>query len=234
MSASDDEAVLASWHRNAAPWTHSVRAGGIESRRLVTDAAIVDAVLRQTPRTVLDLGCGEGWLARTLGARGVAVTAVDAVPALVDAARTAGGGERYLALSYAQIAQGALDERYDLAVCNFSLIGEADVETLLGALPGLLQPDGRAIVQTLHPIAGCGDQAYVEGWRAGSWAGCDGDFADPAPWYFRTLSGWLALLTRCSLRTIALEEPLHPRTGQPASLILIAEPTRTPPAQPQP
>ena len=227
MSAHDDEAVLAAWHRNAAPWTRSVRAGGIESRRLVTDRAIVEAVLRQRPREVLDLGCGEGWLARALGARGLVVTAVDAVPELVDAARAAGSDERYLALSYAQIAQGALDARFDVAVCNFSLIGEAEVEAVLAALPDLLRADGRAIVQTLHPIAGGGEAPYADGWRAGSWAGCDGDFADPAPWYFRTLGGWIALLARCGLRVVELEEPLNPRTRQPASLILIAEPART-------
>ncbi|UHQ24640.1 methyltransferase domain-containing protein [Lysobacter sp. 5GHs7-4] len=224
MSTHDDRAVLAAWQRNAAPWTRSVREHGIESRRLVTDRAIIEAVLRQAPREVLDLGCGEGWLARALAAQGLSVTAVDAVPALVDAARAAGGGERYLALTYAQIAQGALDTRYDAAVCNFSLIGEADVESLLSALPRLLRPDGRAIVQTLHPILGCGDAPYVDGWRAGSWAGCEGDFAEPAPWYFRTLSGWLALLARCGLRLLEIEEPLHPHTGRPASLILIARP----------
>jgi hypothetical protein len=34
----DDAAVLAAWHANAEPWTGAVRAGVIESRRLVTDA----------------------------------------------------------------------------------------------------------------------------------------------------------------------------------------------------
>lgn len=226
MSDAHDDAVLAAWRSNAAPWTRAVRSGGIESRRLITDHAIVEAVLRQRPREALDLGCGEGWLARALSARGIDVTGVDAIAELVEAARAAGTGERYLSLSYAQIAQGALDTRYDVAVCNFSLIGEHDVEALLGALPALLREDGRAIVQTLHPLAAGAGLPYADGWRAGSWAGCDGDFADPAPWYFRTLGGWLALLERCGLRVVELEEPMHPRTGQPASLILIAQPKR--------
>lgn len=226
MNASDDDAVLAAWRRNAAPWTQAVRAGGIESRRLATDRAIVDAVLRQAPRQVLDLGCGEGWLARALSAHGVEVTGTDAVAELIEAARAAGTGERYLSLSYAQIAQGALDGRYDLAVCNFSLIGEHEVEALLGALPGLLHEDGHAIVQTLHPLSAGTGLPYADGWRAGSWAGCEGDFADPAPWYFRTLGGWFAVFERCGLRVVELEEPIHPGSGQPASLILIARPKR--------
>ena len=230
MNASDDEAVLAAWRRNAAPWTRTVRAGGIESRRLVTDRAIVDAVLRQAPRQVLDLGCGEGWLARAPRPPGVDHPGPPAAPHRGVAAPAPGTGEHYLSLSYAQIAQGALDARYDLAVCNFSLIGEHDVEALLGALPGLLHEDGHAIVQTLHPLSAGTGLPYADGWRAGSWAGCEGDFADPAPWYFRTLGGWFAVFERCGLRVVELEEPIHPGSGQPASLILIARLKRAVPA----
>lgn len=219
-----DEAVLASWRRNAEPWTRTVRERGIESRRLVTDDAVVAAVLRQSPREVLDLGCGEGWLARALAARGLDVTGTDAVAALIDAASAAGGGPRYLALDYAALAGGALPQRYDAAVCNFSLIGQGDVEALLAAMPRLLRDGGRLIVQTLHPPAVCGELPYADGWREGSWAGCAGEFADAPPWYFRTIGGWIALLSRCGLRLLDLQEPLHPQTGRPASLILVATP----------
>lgn len=61
-----DAKILDAWRRNAAPWTAAVRGRQIESRRLMTDRAMVDAVLGRAPRSVLDLGCGEGWLARAL------------------------------------------------------------------------------------------------------------------------------------------------------------------------
>ena len=38
----------------------------IESRRLVTDAAIVQAILALAPKRVLDMQCGEGWFFPTL------------------------------------------------------------------------------------------------------------------------------------------------------------------------
>jgi 2-polyprenyl-3-methyl-5-hydroxy-6-metoxy-1,4-benzoquinol methylase len=87
------DALVRSWSRNAEAWTRTVREGGIESRRLVTDAAIVRAVLERRPERVLDLGCGEGWLARALAEHGLAVVGLDGSPELVEAARRAGGGE---------------------------------------------------------------------------------------------------------------------------------------------
>src|SRR5690606_12652005 len=104
-----------------------VRGQGIASRIAVTDAAIVQAVCAAGPASVLDIGCGEGWLARALAARGMAVTGVDAVPALVAAARQAGSG-RFLPMTYADLAAGALAERFDALVCNFSLLGEDSTE----------------------------------------------------------------------------------------------------------
>src|SRR5690606_8793522 len=88
--AMDDARILEAWRANAAPWTDAVRAGRIASRRQVTDRAIIDAVSAQRPHTVLDVGCGEGWLARALATRGMTVTGIDAVPALVEQARAGG------------------------------------------------------------------------------------------------------------------------------------------------
>lgn len=217
-----DAAILASWHRNAAPWIAAVRAGEIESRRLVTDDAVLDAVLACAPRSVIDLGCGEGWLALALARRGIAVTGVDAVPELVAAARDAGLADCRL-LSYEQVARGELEHRADAVVCNFSLIGSTCVDDLLRAVPSLLEPQGTLVVQTLHPLMACGDQPYADGWRAGSWAGFSHAFRDAPPWYFRTLESWIALLGASGLALRAMREPLDPRSGKPASVLFMAQ-----------
>jgi SAM-dependent methyltransferase len=213
-----DERIVASWGKNSAPWTAAVRGGEIASRTLVTNRAIVDAVRSRSPRSGIDIGCGEGWLVRAL--IGVEMIGVDVVPSLIDTARQAGGGD-FRVLSYEQIAGGALQASVDVAVCNFSLIGKESVDALFRAAPCLLNPAGALIVQTLHPVAACGEAAYQDGWRESSWAGFNADFTDPPPWYFRTQGTWVRLFTDNGFRLVELREPIHPQTGKPASVILI-------------
>lgn len=218
-----DTRILDAWHTNATPWTNAVRGRQIESRRLVTDQAIVDAVLARAPRTLLDIGCGEGWLAHRLGEAGIAVTGVDAVPALVEQARTSTAGE-FQVMTYEVLAAGGLSKRFDALACNFSLLGDASVEGLFASFARLLRADGCVLIQTLHPLEACGEAAYRDGWREGSWAGLGDGFGEPAPWYFRTLESWIALFAKHRLALIELREPLHPQTLKPASVIFVARP----------
>ncbi len=217
-----DAKVVDSWHRNAAPWTTAIREEQIESRRLVTNRAIVDAVLGRAPRTALDIGCGEGWLVRALAAAGVRGTGVDVVPGLIDDAVRAGGGDFRVA-SYERIAAGDLALTADVVVANFSLIGHESVDAFVARVPHLLTPRGALIVQTLHPLIATGELPYADGWRTGSWTGFSPDFTDPAPWYFRTLESWTRLLTASGLGLVEIREPLHPVTHRPASVIFVAE-----------
>src|SRR5712671_5893108 len=103
-----DARIVDSWRKNASPWTTAVRENQIASRTLVTNKAVIDAVLSRSPRTVLDIGCGEGWLARSLSEHGIRAIGVDIVPALVEQAKKAGGGD-FRVVSYEDIAAGSLD-----------------------------------------------------------------------------------------------------------------------------
>ena len=107
MPEFSDRQIVTSWHTNARPWVQAVQNAEIESRTLVTNQAIIHAVTSLTPRCVLDLGCGEGWLARALAARGLEVVGIDVVPALIAEARQRGGGQFQLC-SYEDVAAGRL------------------------------------------------------------------------------------------------------------------------------
>lgn len=209
--------LAASWDANAAAWTEAVRAGRIESRRLITNAAVLEAVLAPTPRRVLDVGCGEGWLCRALAAQGIEAVGVDAAGALVEAARAAGGG-LYRRLDYAQLADAAELGSFDVAVCNFSLLDE----DLAPALHALRARSTRLVIQTVHPWSARGEAPYADGWRTERFECLGTAVAAPMPWYYRTLASWLEALAAARWRVAALREPLHPHSGLPASLLLEA------------
>jgi len=217
MSPYSDEKIVDSWTKNADQWTAAVRGGHIKSRKQVTDKAIVEAVMSHSPESVLDIGCGEGWLIRELASQVPYLVGVDIVPELIEQANAAGGGHFYVS-SYETIAAGGVKELFDVVVCNFSLIGKESVDALFNAVPAYLKPGGVFIVQTLHPVVS-GDFPYIDGWREGSWVGCGSGFIDPAPWYFRTFESWVSLFLDNGFQLLSVVEPTHTNSSKPASVI---------------
>ena len=215
-----DEEIIESWKKNADPWIAAIRAEQIESRKLVTNEAIIEAIASCKPNSLLDIGCGEGWLANRLASQGLDVLGIDVVPELIAQAKTGGEGQ-FQVLSYEEMKEGKLTRKFDAAVCNFSLLGNESVHLLFRTIPTLLKSSGFFIVQTIHPYIGCGELPYMDGWREGSWAGFSGDFTDPAPWYFRTLESWVQLFIDNQFSIERICEPLNPNTQKAASIIFI-------------
>jgi len=213
------EQLAHSWQANAEAWTTAVRQRRIESRRLVTDAAILHAALALAPKRVLDLGCGEGWLCRELVAHDIEAVGVDACEALIAAAEAAGKAQ-YRVCGYAELKQQAKQlGQFELLLCNFALLEQA-LEAVLRSLHYLLAPGGSLLIQTLHPWSARDSGDYQDGWRIETFAGFGEGFDAPLPWYFRTLESWLALLHETGWHLQWLREPLHPQTKQPVSLLL--------------
>jgi SAM-dependent methyltransferase len=229
----EEQEIIRSWHSNAAAWARAIRAASIASRKLVTDQAIIDAVSSIRCARILDMGCGEGWLARALSDRGMSVTGVDVVAELIAQAvamprASTSGSVAFHVQDYASIASRQWHGGpFDAAVCNFSLLGRESVDSLLAALPGYLDGPAYLIVQTLHPVAACGEQPYRDGWREGSWLGCGSDFNSPAPWFFRTLETWSALLQRCGFDILECREPKAAGAVTPTSVIWIGKARRS-------
>lgn len=224
MPPTEEQRLAESWNINAAAWTQSVRTGSIRSRQLITDSAVIAAVLRRHPSKVLDAGCGEGWLARTLAQQGVAVTGFDGSEALVAEAQRSDGGV-YVTLDYgAFCAQPqVVGQHFDVVVFNFALLSE-DIAPILRAATEVLAPGGCIVIQTLHPIEASQGYPYQNGWREEHFAGMGEGYQAPMPWYFRTLTTWWHELHQAGLFCTTLEEPLHPDTSRPASLLLTAVP----------
>ena len=227
------EAIIsACWRKNAVAWREAIAAAQIASRVLVTNAAIMAAILAQDPGYLLDLGCGEGWLCRRLwqekqqqpGLAHCEIMGVDASQELLDIALALNPDPeiRFQAVDYFNLRSVFSGQRpFDTIVCNFSLLGEHSVAAVFAALPQILAPGGRLIVQTLHPESQPAEiRSQPDRWHAGSWDGFSSAFRDPAPWFYRQRSSWRGLFAAAGL-TLQEINPQHPETEAPLSAILI-------------
>lgn len=114
--------------------------------------ALADDPARSRPRTLIDVGCGNGRLALRLAAKGFAVTGVDVSPAAIAAARSHAATAGLLHEPRFEVADVAADRPphvaggpFDVAVCQLvlSIIGGVrDRERLLRHVHGLLRPGG--------------------------------------------------------------------------------------------
>lgn len=217
--------LAASWVDNADAWTTAVRTGAIPSRRAGTDAAILQSIARAPDGPLIDVGCGEGWLARAIAASGRTVVGVDASAPLIEAAQLAGtpDGPRFERASYAELAtRGAeLGAPFMVAVCNFALLDDNLAEAL-DAIASVLAPNGTLLIQTVHPFTACGDAPYVDGWREETFDAFGGRFPSPMPWYYRTMGSWTAALRAAGFVLDAMTEPKAPDGSMPLSLLISA------------
>jgi SAM-dependent methyltransferase len=173
-------------------------------------------------RHVLDVGTGEGQLARVAAAlRGVErVAGIDPTRAQVSVARERGGGP-----SYARAHAGALpfpDEAFDavLACLVFEHIDDADVA--LAEVGRVLRPGGRFLFFLNHPllqVPGSGwidDQILEEQyWRVGPYLLEDRSVEEVdkdvyVPFVHRPLSRYVNAMATARLLIHAMEEPPPP------------------------
>ncbi len=215
-----EEKIIQSWKKNAGSWISLIGRNGIPSREVATNAAILNAVTALQPQSVLDLGCGEGWLSAALAQQGITVTGTDVVPELINYAAQHIKGIFHVA-GYDDISKGRFQfgKHFDTIVSNFALLGKESVDNILPCLPALLQPDGTLLIQTLHPWAYKGLGDYFTGWKQGSWDGLGDGFTEPYEWYFRTLEDWTGLLHQSGFGHVEHTDVRHPQNGNLLSVI---------------
>lgn len=118
------------------------------------------ALAGDTPKSILDIGCGTGRLAVALAERGHRVTGADPSQGMMRVARSRPGTERVRWID-GDAATLALAERFDLIIMTghvFQVFLENDeVRAILRNLRRHLAPGGRLAFETRNPL--------VEEWR---------------------------------------------------------------------
>lgn len=103
---------------------------------------------------VLDLGCGNGYIARKLARGGAKVVGVDRSHELIERARAREQADP-LGVEYAEADAADLrplgGRRFDLAIANMSLMDIEDAAGALHELGRVLVPEGRLVLSLSHP-----------------------------------------------------------------------------------
>ncbi|MFD0537053.1 class I SAM-dependent methyltransferase [Actinomadura luteofluorescens] len=134
----------ARWEANAQYWVKVIRERRDRYRTELTDAAVLDAVGDCASQSVLDAGCGEGYLSRRLASMGAEVTGVDAAQGLIDAASSHPEQEGKATFTRASVEDLPLeDDRFDLVLCNHLFSHLQDPTRAIGEFSRVLRSGGR-------------------------------------------------------------------------------------------
>jgi len=171
-------------------------------------------------RRVLEVGSGEGQVARRLAASGVEVFGVERSLAQVAEARRRGGGPSYVRADATELPfpTGA----FDGVVACLVLEHVVALEAAVSELSRVLAPRGRALILLNHPLFQAPGSGWIDDrilgeqyWRVGSYLEerrvveevSKGVFVT---FYHRPLERWVGALQAAGLVVTGLEEPAPP------------------------
>jgi len=151
-----------SWEPEAENWLRWARTPGHDPYWHYRDS-FFGSIVPPPAKLTLDLGTGEGRVARDLAQRGHRVVGIDSSRTLVRHAREADAGGRYLVA--AAEALPFENGRFDLVVAYNALMDVEDLDAAVREAARVLEPGGRLCVSVTHPLADAGrfaqDEAFV-------------------------------------------------------------------------
>lgn len=233
---------VSAWEAMAAWYDAKQGEEGDLWHRTLIDPALLQVAGPVKGLRVLDLACGNGYLARKFARMGASVTGVDAAAAIIDRARLR---ERHdpLGIVYHTADTARLemldDGGTDLVICNMALMDIEDAAGTIRQVARVLRPRGRFVASMSHPCFDIvGASAWVVErmdftttvWRKVSryrdyiagqvpWRGAESEDVAYTPAYHRPLSWYVRTLRGAGFALTAFEEP------EPTEEFLAASPS---------
>ncbi|MGH2833862.1 MAG: class I SAM-dependent methyltransferase [Solirubrobacteraceae bacterium] len=150
--------MQSAWDANATDWVRWARSQELDHAFWRMNLPALIALLPPPAGLTLDVGCGEGRVARTLKGLGYNVVGVDSSPTLIAAALQADPGFD------AQLANAAdmpfPDEHIDLVIASLSLMNMEDLPGVISEIARVLRPSSCFCCSILHPVNSWGDAGH--------------------------------------------------------------------------
>jgi SAM-dependent methyltransferase len=209
------------FEEHAQGWLSWARTPGHDAYWIYRDAFF--ALLPAPGAATLEVGCGEGRVARDLVARGHRVTGLDASPTLLHAAAEADPGSRYV-----EGAAEALpfdEHAFHLVVAYNSLMDVVDMPAAVREAARVLVPGGRLCACITHPMQTAAtwddeddaplviSEAYLDARRMEVAVERDGLHFTFGGWCF-PLEAYARALEEAGLLIEAIREPADPAGGR--------------------
>jgi SAM-dependent methyltransferase len=149
----DESGVDSKWESEAENWVRWARTPGHDAY-WVYSPSFFDEIVPPPGRQTLEIGCGEGRVARDLKARGHRVVAIDSSPTLLRYAKEADPDSRYELADAATLPFA--DGSFDQVVAYNSLMDVADMPAAVGEAARVLEPGGQFCICVTHPLNDAG------------------------------------------------------------------------------
>ncbi len=159
------------WAEETAEWWQREFTDGVDPEYVEQILPIIGQQLAGA-RRVLDIGTGEGQVARMLADRGAEVTGVDPIAAMVAEASNRAGGVRFARAEAAALP--VPDASFDAAVACLVFEHIDAVDEAIGEVARVLQPGGTFLFLLNHPLL----QTPGSGW-------IDDQIIEPPEQYWR-------------------------------------------------
>jgi SAM-dependent methyltransferase len=160
-------------------------------------------------RRVLDAGCGEGYLARALAARGARVTGIDLSSRLIALARAKdpSGEIDYQVADLSQPVPAAAG-RFDAAASYLTLNDVRDYRGFAATLGASLAPGGRLVLALNNPYSAVPDRHVTDYFDSGAVSRYRGlwEMGIRAYYHHRTLENYLDAFQAGGLRLAKLAD----------------------------
>ncbi len=230
-----EERIREQWETNAEAFSGLIDGRGTPHHRSILNPCVEKLLGEVRGKKLLDVGCGEGYLARYYAKKGAIVTAIDLSQRLIETAEQLSvieGIEIDYRVDNVCHMESVLEAEFDLVLCNLVLLNIPCLDDAIREMHRVLKSDGVLVFSIVHPSFNfygpgswqMGEKDPVTNRREGVFFKVDryfeeveyerywktkdgGSFPVPISFFHRTLSTYINSLLSAGFCLVGFAEP---------------------------